>query len=118
MRLSAYAALAVLLAASPVHAQAQSQAPAGPAMVNVDVPAFCNANGLAPDKAQPAGYEIPADKGGGTLAYVDKTRAECHQVVGKKPTGQYRRPTICPLGSGRVQPDGAWICRSQKPAGS
>ena len=52
------------------------------------------------------------------LAYVDDTRGACHQVVGKKPTGQYVRPTICPLSSGRIRVDGAWICRSQKLAAS
>lgn len=114
MRSSALAALAVLLAA----AAANAQSPTRPAMETVDVPAFCNANGLASEKTQASGYAIPDDKGGGTLVYVDKTQAECHQVVGKKPSGQYRRPTICPLGAGRIQTDAGWICRSQKPAGS
>lgn len=118
MRSSALAAVAVLFAASAAQAQSPPQTTTGPPVENVDVPAYCNANGLAPEKHQAAGYAIPADKGGGTLAYVDKTRAECHQVVGKKPTGQYKRPTVCPLGAGRIQPDDAWICRSQKPAGS
>ena len=115
MRLATVAALAALSIAPAVQAQAPTSPPAaGPAVQNVDVPAFCNANGLAPDKHQAAGYAIPADKGGGTLEYVDKTRSECQQVVAKKPTGQYKRPTICPLGAGRIQPDGAWICRSQR----
>lgn len=118
MRLSAIAALVALFAVSASHAQTPPQTTTGPAVVNVDVPAYCNANGLAPEKHQAAGYAIPEDKGGGTLEYVDKTQAACHQVVGKKPTGQYKRPTVCPLGAGRIQPDAAWICRSQKPAGS
>jgi hypothetical protein len=114
MRHMALAAFAALLVAPAAYAQSS-----GPlAMVNVDEPAFCNANGLAPERHQPAGYAVPADKGGGTLEYVDKSRAECHQVVGKKPTGQYRRPTVCPLGSGRINTSEGWICRSQKPADS
>ncbi len=112
MRLAALAAVAALTLVSAAHAQGAGPNP--PPVSNVDAPVFCNANGLAPDKHQAAGYAIPADKGGGTLEYVDKTRSECQQVVGKKPTGQYKRPTICPLGAGRIQPDGAWICRSQK----
>lgn len=114
MRTPAFAALAALLVATAANAQA----PARPAVENVDVPAFCNANGLAPERTQASGYAIPEDKGGGTLAYVDKTRAECHQLVGKKPSGLYKRPTICPLGAGRIQTGDGWICRSQKPAGS
>ena len=114
MRLSALAAFAALSIATAAHAQS----PGGPVMENVDVPAFCNANGLAPEKTQAAGYAIPEDKGGGTLAYVDKTRAECHQVVGKKPSGQYKRPTICPLGAGRIKTGDGWICRSQRPVSS
>ncbi|MCR5873951.1 hypothetical protein LRS10_07060 [Phenylobacterium sp. J426] len=115
MRLATVAALAAVCLGSTAAAQAQAQTPASPpAVQNVDVPAFCNANGLADEKHQAAGYAVPADKGGGTLEYVDKSRAECQQVVGRKPTGQYRRPTVCPLGAGRIQPDGAWICRSQK----
>ncbi|MGA0606022.1 hypothetical protein ACO2Q0_08470 [Phenylobacterium sp. VNQ135] len=113
MRPLAFAALAALIATSAAHGQTAPVAK-GPAVTNVDVPAFCNAAGFADDKHQPAGFAIPADKGGGTLEYVDKTRSECQQVVGKKPTGQYKRPTVCPLGAGRIQPDGAWICRSQK----
>lgn len=117
MRPLAFAALAALFLASGASAQAPPGPPqttSGPAVVNVDVPAYCNAAGFAEDKHQPAGFAVPADKGGGTLEYVDKTRSECQQVVAKKPTGQYRRPTVCPLGAGRIQPDGAWICRSQK----
>ncbi len=114
MRHMALAAAAALLLTSAAHAQGYSP----PAMVNVDVPAYCNANGFAPERHQAAGFALPADKGGGTLEYVDKSRAECHQVVGKKATGQYKRPTVCPLGAGRIQAEGAWICRSQKPAES
>lgn len=113
MRLHALIAAAALsLSAAPALAQDR------PAFVNVDEPVFCNAGGFADSREQPAGFELPADKGGGKLEYVDASRAQCHQVVAGKPTGQYRRPTICPLGSGRIQLDGAWVCRSQKPAGS
>lgn len=120
MRLSAIAALAAALIAADA-ASAQQTTPAAaspPKFENVDVPAFCNAAGLADGREQAAGYAIPADKGGGLLAYVDDTRSACHQVVGKKATGQYSRPTICPLGSGRIRVDGAWVCRSQRPVGA
>ena len=117
MRFTALSAVAALLVA-PAPALAQPQPEAAPvrtpAYVNVDEPVLCNAAGLAPSREQASGYAIPADKGGGSLAYVDDTRAECHQVVGKKPSGQYKRPTICPLGSGRTLVNGAWVCRTQK----
>lgn len=117
MRFAALAALAALFA-MPAAASAQVAGPAErPAFVNVDEPAFCNAAGLAEDREQAAGFAVPADKGGGRLAYVDETRAQCQQEVDGKPTGQLKRPTICPLGAGRILKDGAWICRSQRLAG-
>ncbi|MFN3584452.1 hypothetical protein [Phenylobacterium sp.] len=117
MRLIALAAATAVFAV-PAVANAQVADPAErPAFVNVDEPAFCNAAGLADPREQASGFAIPADKGGGQLVFVDKVQAQCQQVVGGKPTGQLKRPTICPLGAGRILKDGAWICRSQKLAG-